>query len=248
MPFGKGLGKVLKEIDKSKALKKQRGLTNPAKRQVASIAKQVVLRNEEMKWYEFGLADTAVYSGAAPGYSQQNLTLIPQTAGASTDSTRIGDKVKLKSITVKLRLKGTVSAVTPFGQCIRIMIFQFIAPSTTAAPLTPTLNNILLADVPTGVRSAMSHRDVDHMKTYVMLYDKTFFVPNQCTAVGTAGNWVKMIKIQVPLKYAQKTINFSAGGTESNNSIWLGAIGSEPTFGAGNATYGHSHRVRFTDS
>jgi len=101
------------------------------------------------------------------------------------------------------------------------MIFQLKAPSTTAVPITPSVNNLLLADVVTAVRSAMSFRDIDHMSQYVMLYDKVFSTNAQCTAVGNTNNWVQSHVINVPLKYARKKLQFSAGGTESNGAIGL---------------------------
>jgi len=160
-------------------------------------------REEELKWFGYGLADTGVYNGA--GYIQQNMCLIPQ---GNTDSTRAGDECILKSIQVRLRIKGPQTAVTPYGGLVRCMIFQLKAPSTTAVPITPSVNNLLLADVVTAVRSAMSFRDIDHMSQYVMLYDKVFSTNAQCTAVGNTNNWVQSHVINVPLKYARKSYNF----------------------------------------
>jgi len=212
-----------------------------------TINKQVNLavgRTEEYKWFGSGIIDTAVYSGL--GYGQLNMLLIPQGA---TDSTRMGDRLKLKSLHLNIRLKGPQSLVAPHGQAIRVIVFQYKAPSTTAVPLTPNINQIILQDVVTGVRSALSFRDIDHKQAYTMLYDKTFTTNSQLTAVGNAESWLKVIKTKIPLKYAKKDIQYSAGGKESSNPIWVGFIGSEPTFGAGaNATIGLEWRVRFTDS
>jgi len=44
---------------------------------------------------------------------------------------------------------------------------------------------------------------------------------------GNTNNWVQSHVINVPLKYARKKLQFSAGGTESNGAIWIAFIGSE---------------------
>lgn len=241
---------MLKKYKANKSMYKkltQKHLNKTEKKEVNKIVKRTINRNTEFKWFGGGVAD--FFCGNGAGYGQFNMTLVPQPGGAPIDSTRIGDRITLKSIHLNVRLKGPTVAAVPYGQSIRIMIFQFLAPSTTAAPITPSVNNLLLADTITGVRSACSFRDVDHQKNYIMLYDKTYHIENQCTAVGTASNWLKLIKIRLPMKYVKKTIQYSAGGTESANSIWFGAIGSEPLVGAGNDTrVACEFRLRFVDS
>lgn len=241
MPFGrfqksqlaKGMGPARKKM-----------LGYKDKKAVVGVVKRQLAKQAELKWFGGGWVDTAVGSGA--GYQQQNMTLIGQ---GLADNQRIGDQIKLKSIHLNVRLKGPTTAVSPLGQSVRVMVFQFKAPSTTAAPIAPSVNQLLIADVATGGRSALSFRYVDYQRSYIMLFDRTYHIDDQATNVGTAGNWLKLIKLRIPLKYCKRTIEFSAGGMESSNSIWVAAIGSEPLIGAGNdARIAVEYRLRYTDA
>lgn len=211
------------------------------RRYVKKAIKRALDKDEEKKWFGSGRTLTDVYGGAA-GYTQQNL-FSGLTQGLA-DNARDGDKIRISSIRVRMLIRGPLGASTTSAQQVRIMIFQF-----KAGPAVPTLANLLINDIPTGGPSTYSHRDVDYYNQYVMLYDKVFTVVRQdSTGVNTPPNFERFITINVPLKYAQKTIHFIAGSAVNlANPIYLAAIGH---YGASatNAQYAFEHRIRFKDS
>jgi len=214
-------------------------LPKNVKKEVKYEIKKALKSEQEMKWFGSGFAPTAVYSGA--GYQQQNMTLISR---GSADNERNGDEINIKSININVGMIGPVTSGNSF-QHIRCMVFQMKNIDTT--PVAPQVNEILLADIATGVRSTYSFRAPDFMSKYTMLYDKVFTVDETDTTSFLSPAHTKFLRIKVPLKYAKKHIRFRGTNTDSDCSLWIAFIGSEPT-SATNATVECEYRVLYTDS
>jgi len=96
-----------------------------------------------------------------------NLCIIPEGA---TESERIGDEVRFKSVT--FRLQAQAHLTTPLDAHVRMIIFKW---NTTGSPGS---NSVLLLDgstsAPVGQRNITSNKG-----KYTILYDRSFNIVDQ---------------------------------------------------------------------
>jgi len=211
---------------------------------------KAIKKAEEPKHHDLSDSKDTIWD-AAP--INLHISGIPQSAGASTDQTRVGDKVKISAINIRMKVNLRISE-TPSDNAQtanwRVMVVQdrnYNTSTTGVAPVaggaTVTLNQLLINGPEGFGPSILSQRNVDHLQNLVVLYDKTFStqffnVPN------------KFINIKPNMKYCKREIQFSNGSNITNvtNGIYLLVFSdSEPTPALDALVYFQS-RVLFRDA
>lgn len=191
-------------------------------------AVKVQRKASEPKHFEVVETKNFATLNAATSPRIMHISGIPQSAGASTDTTRIGDKVKIRKINLRMILNNIgsdIQADNDDNQTYRIMVVQDrdyntstsgVAPVAGGAVITPA--QLLVDDplFPTTKGGIISQRNVDHLQTLVVLYDKCFTTQYLCKS-----NY--MLNINPKLKYCKKEIQYSNGSSVTNvtNGIYL---------------------------
>lgn len=225
---------------KRRAVRKTRGLVSLVKKEVAAYEKKEV----ELKFFPASVPLQFFYGGSA-GTIMQHLTAITQNI---TDSDRVGDKVFIKSLEFEAILFNSTGVNANMYNDVRIIIFQYNATDMNPVPAQMFItNNVLGAG---AVNSAYSARNIDYLRVYHKLIDRTYHIEQGVPAAlnyGTTGILTKHVKFKVPLKYCKKRLEFQAGTTNTNNGLWVCVIGSSATAGA-NPTIGMKWEVHYTDA
>lgn len=180
-------------------------------------------------------------------FAQSNLisTIPPGTA----DNQRVGDQINLKRIEgtmIYSWFDGTVNPILqdyPESASARILIVQDKSYNTTG---TIDLTQLLLPSTysPGTGRNIDSHRNVDHMQTLVVLYDKIV------TGGFTAGmKTEQIIKFNIPMKYVTRKVQF-AGGSSTNvtNGIFMILLTNNPAITPVDPVLRGNFKFTFTDA
>lgn len=155
---------------------------------------------------------------------------ISDIAQGDNDTDRVGDQICLKSVFGNYSLiagsSGTLSVV-------RLIMFQWRMDNGAEAP---ALNDILFdtTNVP-----YLSNTVVDCSK-FKVLYDKMHYV-------GPVGGDVNMIARRFSLRNFNKKLQYTAGGTNGKNQIYMLVI-SNNVSGATCPNFYYHARLTFTDS
>lgn len=214
---------------------------------VKNEIKSILNKDREIKWFALGL----VYGPTYAGYDTwTHLTAVPQSAGASTDSSRIGDQIEIKSIHIKMSMfnnVGNIGSAANFNNFIRVICVQY-----NESDGSPTTAEMLLNGGGTALKGSYSHFNVDYRHDYHVLYDKTIMlVGNVPIAAATnpvvPANYSHFLQFNIPLKRAKKQVRFLGGGTNSNDGIWMIVLGGAGTT-TNNPQYQFDSMLRFTDS
>lgn len=166
-----------------------------------------------------------------------NLTSISQ---GTQDTQRIGDRIQLKSILVRLLLQYNTNPQdrTPL---IRIIVFQWKEDNGAVAPLPQNILQSATGGVPGDVLRPYT---LDTNQTYKVLFDKIFSLSIN------AGSDTIVSDIYINKKFG-KLIEYSNAVTTGTNQIYLMAVTSD---NIGITTLGElplmtmRSRVRYTDS
>jgi hypothetical protein len=182
---------------------KKKGLLGPAAmqqvRNLLSIAQES--KFFDSKAYAVAVSQTGV---------QYALSAIPQ---GSTDSTRDGDQINLKSIRIKMELylQG-IGGTNDFTNQIRVLLIRWIPMSTAAAPVPA---NILQDSASAAQSFTMSDYNWDLRRQFVVEMDKTF---------NLSGNGPSDLSFFFEKKWRTPGLpaNFSAGSTTlQSNGLFL---------------------------
>lgn len=162
-----------------------------------------------------------------------DITDVAQTAGASNDTTRIGDQITLSKIKVKFQILQLPLAAVTVGQTVRVIMFQWKPDSTTVTfqDPYPTLAEVatILQPGPSAAGTqdynSMSHHAHDTRKLYRILYDSSF----PMIEGGVSDNGIRSRSFDLNLKKAVKQINYNGGLTTGMNHIFFMCVGLAPT-------------------
>lgn len=147
------------------------------------------------------------------------------------DSQRNGDKIKIKSINIRLRcyILGS-SASDPRVTAFRFMVVQDKAYNTA--------QQVTLSDLTTAI-SVTSQRNVDHLKTLVVLYDKV-------VTLDLAGPSAKTFVIKPNLKYLKREIQYTASSAiNQTGGLYLVIYNDSST--PNKPGFEFSSRITYTD-
>lgn len=221
---------------------KKEPLSQAAKKQVAKIAKKVTEKETEAKQNSGAIAATIVYNGA--GYLLDDLT--DTISQSLTDSGRIADQIVLKSIELDIFFNNTVGAGTNAFVNWRVIVFQFKSKSV---PVPTDMLITTVANDGTNIGSFSSY-NIDFKDVYHVLYDKTFMTAgtNTVAYAGPVINQFHKLKFKVPMKYAQKKIQYEGGTNTALNGIWLFVTQDHQSAGVGlNPTVKFHYKVTYLD-
>lgn len=191
-----------------------RKLTPRQKQEVRTL----INRRAELKYF---------HSVLAPAISTSAFAItgvpfdIPQSAGASTDTTRIGD-----SITWCGTLEMNFNMVNSNAQNYnyeRIIIFQW-HDASSAAPV-PTVAHVLL-NGPSGAADILSSYNHDYRHQYTILFDNVYSTAGLTTSAAntptTSATNLPVQRIRISLtKLAKKNVQYIAGSGQANNRLFI---------------------------
>lgn len=134
---------------------------------------------------------------------QYLLTAIAQQTVAGNDQTRVGDQLKIKSLVIRIAFNHGINLTTsPIISTWRVIVLQDKSYNATGV-----LDDaqVFTNDPNAVIPSVLSARNVDHVSTKIILYDKLFTTSPYQPA--------KAFIIRPKLKYMKKEINYNAGST-----------------------------------
>jgi len=208
-----------------KGLRKGQALSPTAKQQV----KQLIVSTQEVKFI-----DTANFALSATTTAQQfAIASIPQ---GDTDSTRDGDRVKLKDLEFRFDtyLQGT-GGTNDFTNTVRLTFYQYRPMSSGAHPVIADIyqDSNALAQSPT-----MTPFNWDNRADFKVLYDRRFFLSGNGPAL------VGEQAVKIPLK---GSIQWTSGSnTVGQNQLFY--IISSDSLVATHPVINIKTRVTYTDA
>lgn len=172
--------------------RKPKTVSKSTKKFVNFKIKTAIRKNIETKYHDVTISE-AVSTVASIG----SLTDVSQ---GQTDTTRIGDKLTIRGLSGRASMLGADAS-----NLIRIIIFQWHHTDSVAP---------VIADILSSSGDPRSNFVHDTQNQYTVLYDKLF------TLTSAGDKLVRAWIFRPRLKYAKKTINYSAGSTVGSNKIY----------------------------
>ncbi|AXQ66169.1 MAG: capsid protein [Cressdnaviricota sp.] len=195
------------------------------KTDVAKIAKKTVIRMSEKKFHDhtFSLDPAAWnYSGIVVPFSN--------IAVGTSDSTRIGDRIRLRKLQLKMNLYvGTVNST------VRVIVFRWKLRYATD---TPVPGSIIKSAFINTVYAPIGQLDYDNKASFQVLSDRVY-------SMGAGSDSVHRINQTIDLK--DSPVQYHAGSTTDQNfGIYAMFINDNSAAAASATVYGVS-RMLYTD-
>jgi len=210
---------------------KQRRRSRPNRRPANGVvSKQSVRQMIDSRLSEREEHKYAASSETSTGFDYSGLLSdLTAIAQGSTDTTRVGDRIRLDS----LHFSFYFTAGDTTNLC-RIVLFQWFPPSGSFAPVIGT--NLFLT---TGsILAPISQYLVDFESNFRVLYDKLFYLSTTVTQSGT----IQHIDVR---KFPQRNLQYVAGGTSGSGHLYRLVISDSAA--VPNPTICSTWLVRFTD-
>lgn len=177
------------------------------RKKIYTIARSVVNKNQELKYYDHRVTTTVSYNGYV-------LNLTAQIAQGDTQFSRDGSRLMNKGI--KLNYEVT-SAVLYVGvvQNLRVMIVRTFADNGVTLPAAD------LIQYPGGIDAVISPYSYNKSRRYKVLYDKIHVlsagstgVPAATTIPGYPSSAIRRVfkKLNYPTQYEAGTTGVNDGG------------------------------------
>lgn len=208
----------------------------PQKKRMTSLSVGLVpsYRGWQPRNFQLGelkYVDT-VLDGAMDTTARQHL--VNGLSLGNTASTRVGMKIAIKSIQVRILTYAT--AATGVDQAHRLMFFV----DRQANAVAPTLGDQLTSN------SYMALRTLTQRKRFKILWDKTYVI--NATAEPYTAKFVKMyMKFRRPLVVEYNTGNNGTVGDIVSNSLYFYAAGSANAGATAGTCTGYC-RIRYSDT
>lgn len=226
----------------SKTAKKAK-VSKGTSKAIRKIVKDELKQDIEAKKVSYGVAPSEIFMGntsAGGGQYLFQLSNIPQSTTAASDSTRIGDKVKLKDLVLKYSTWNNLGSNALASSMIRVIVFQYKGDSTLEDRHT-FMNKLFIGDTSAGGGNnvgPMANRNNDYHGLFNILYDKIHVHCGTTTAaVPPPSNYGQTTVKRISFAKAQKTINYvNASATAGQNNIYLmawtfnGSVTDNPLF------------------
>lgn len=196
---------------------------------VAKFVKKEIKKEQEIKFFDTTGSLTQFYLNNA---IIQDLCLIPQSAGASTDITRIGDHVKLVGLHLRLIMNPAASNLHH-----RVILFQW-KPNTQL--VAPAGANILTYYATADSRSILSNYYNDYENQFTILYDKMWEASNTIEDISNS------LVLKLNLRFAKRDLAYYSSQTAGSNHIYMMLVSNAVVGTPSTATY--VARVFFSDS
>lgn len=183
---------------------------NPNRKPSGGAIRKELIRMMEPKMIQTSL-DTGTISTTG---TLQLLTTIPQ---GSAQSQRIGDQIKYKSLTARLRIQAVSSGGGSVGRFMLILWKENSTPTTSQI-----LQSVGSDDV------VISPKDWDNRKKFNVLFDSgPVFVQMADDASGAGTEWTNNSivyhspLIVIPLTNVPQVVYDAASSTNSNNRLYF---------------------------
>lgn len=213
----KGKRSIKKAVFKAQhdaEFRNQRKLNKRQQKQVKSI----IRRGQELKYFVFPQTPIGVTSGG----SLTGIPFdIPQSAGASTDTSRIGDSIMwCGSIDFRLQITNGLGVTSDQYNNVRVVIFQW-HDTSTATPF-PIVSNIFI-NGPSGSPDVYSQYNHDYRHEYKILFDRTFTTVSGNSAANTTQppNLTINRNYKISLKKARKNVQYVGGSGQGSNRLFI---------------------------
>lgn len=175
------------------------------------VVGKMLRKQQEKKYHTLTRSEYQVGNSSAPLIDC--LTAIPQ---GDTDQNRDGDKLMLKKLLLEYMWSASTSSAYPYYS--RVMVVQWLEHSSAS---TPQLSTLLLS-TGTTAQAIVSPYNHDWRYSFRVLYDRTHTISNGIASVGSAaGTDHKIVKKQIFITPKKRWLQFSSGGVDSKNHIYL---------------------------
>lgn len=193
---------------KKKKQNKQNNNNNKKQLATKQYVKRMIRKDVETKyidaqWPSGGGFKTLDWSAT------NNFVVLSSMNQNFSDTTRIGDKITMRSLHIRLMF-NFLSSTPFFTYPIRFIVFQWY-PTTSL--VLPTPSRILVPAYLGTVNAPLSPIIHDYECNFVILYDKIYSLNSDSPSHMA-------YHIKVSLKYAKKTICFDGGSTDAGNHIY----------------------------
>lgn len=214
---GKKSYKPRRKYGKSVGIKKLSSDVRLLKRQVAG----------EKKTFTDGLViATQLGQCNVNSDSQWTLDMTPRPPTGTGYSARVGRSIKLVSMSVQYQVSQQVNAISPIN--VDIYIVRIVG---TPGNSTTLYNNFMLPNPITGVRDAMSTRDLNYFKDYRVIKKIRCYLASD-SATGTQS--IKTGRLNMKLN---QFINFDENTTTlTDGQLMMFAFASAGNSGGTNST------------
>lgn len=194
--------------------------------------KRILHKNVETKFWQDDHQTDASSAGTIIDLSE-----VPQSTSAATDTTRIGDEIVIRGLHINFIPYWRPSPTISFSM-IRVVVFQYTAnsngnPPTPGMVLDPVFINTQFYP--------LAHHNKDYSASVHVLYDSIFTFNNTMNK-GTA--YMKKIN----MKYAKKKINYEAGSDEGINKLYMLYVSDTATGNANIPSIQILHRLYYDDA
>lgn len=213
---------------KVEIVKSHKPLAKAVKQEIKSLVKNQM--KGESKWYVTVGSTSATYNGTLV-----RLSSVPQSAGASNDTTRIGDALQPTSLQLNYTFYNIgAPGVNPYESDIRVVVFRWLVDDSLSAPTAG-----LIVNSTGGLSAAISTFNHDQRGNFEVLYDKLHLCSN-----STLNPTNKPVRTSI--KVNSKMIKYVAGATNGLNNIYLLVIGDSDT--AVDPYFGYYAQLNFQDN
>lgn len=201
-----------------------KGLT---KKQTKAVKK--IVKKEELKTVEAKLAISNIIGVVIDSSNPVNYHISAITQGL-TDRNRIGDKIKIRAIHLRLGVNSFATNTVNdnmINTFTRVLVVQDRSyNTTTTGPSGGAQVNLLqlfYPDPESGLGGVYSTRNLDHLNTLIVLHD-SLHVTNRNS------NSKFFLDTQVPLKYCKREVAWANAGDVTNvtNGIFLIVVNDCP--------------------
>lgn len=200
--------------------RKSSGISKGLAAEVRKIAKRAIRADEEIK---FSVTPVAAFTPAANTATIQCWTNIAQSAGNSTDTTRIGDQILCRDIEVRATIASTGAPADPF----RVIVFKW-KPNGS-----PVVGNILDSTGTTVLQAPLA-QDVLRSHQFTILMDTTYLT-SSVDADITPCVW--------KFKLDSKVSYIGGSTTSQENGVWVLFVNVN-----GTSAISYTLCMRFTDA
>jgi len=202
----------------SKALKKE--IKSLVKRETKGEAKYLLTTG----------STTVTYNGYL-----YRLSSVPQSAGASSDTTRIGDSIKPTSLQLNYTYYNIgAPGVNPYESDCRVIVFRWLVDDSLSAPTAGLIVNSV-----GGLNAALSTFNHDQRANFEVLYDKMHLISNSTLQPTNQPH-------RVNIKVNAKDIQYVAAATNGIGNLYIMVIGDSDT--AVDPYFGYYAQLNFVDN
>lgn len=203
-------------------------LSKNMKKEVKSlVARQM---KGEPKWYVTVGSTNVTYNGTLV-----RLSSVPQSAGASNDTTRIGDQIQPSSLQLNYTFYNIgAPGVNPYESDCRVIVFRWLVDDSLSVPTAG-----LIVNSTGGVSAAISTFNHDQRGNFEVLYDKLHLISNSTIQPSNK-------PVRASIKVKTKPVKYVAGATNGLNNLYLMIIGDSDT--ATDPYFGYYAQLNFQDN